>query len=214
MTDQHAQPPPIPGRVLDMLEDVIVEIESARQVPLSSSVMLNQEELLDRLNQIKQSLPEELRAARWMVREREAYIARTNEKARELLAKAKARSDELVSESYIVQEAVEEANTLVRNSENESRRIRLEAEDFELYEEELGEVRHQIILDSRSRDIDYARTVVPPGKYFMMGDNRHHSHDSRFWGFVDFNQILGKAVFIYWSSVGDGGWKRIGSLVR
>jgi len=130
MTDQHAQPPPIPGRVLDMLEDVIVEVESARQVPLSSSVMLNQEELLDRLNQIKQSLPEELRAARWMVREREAYIARTNEKARELLAKAKARSDELVSESYIVQEAVEEANTLVRNSENESRRIRLEAEDF------------------------------------------------------------------------------------
>ena len=130
MEEQPAQPPPIPGRVIDMIEDLVVEVENARQVPLSSNVMFNQDEILERLEQIKGELPEELRAARWMVRERETYIARTNEKAREMLGKAKARSDEMVSESYIVQEAVEEANSLVRNAENEARRIRLEAEDF------------------------------------------------------------------------------------
>jgi len=130
MTDQDRQPPPIPGRLLDMLDDVVVEIENARQVPLSSSVMVNQEDLLELLNQIREGLPEELRAARWMVRERETYIARTNEKAREMLATAKQQSEEMVSENFIVQEAVEEANTLVRNAENEARRIRLEAEDF------------------------------------------------------------------------------------
>ena len=70
--------PPLPGHVLDMLEKLMIEIENARQVPLSNSVMVSQEEVLDDLARIQKELPEELRAARWMVREREAYIARTN----------------------------------------------------------------------------------------------------------------------------------------
>lgn len=128
---QHDQaPPPLPGKVLDMIEQLMIEVEGARQVPLSNSVMVSQEDTLDALARIQKELPEELRAARWMVREREAYIARTNETARGVIDQAKKRSDELVSESYIVQEAVEEANTLVRNAEGEARRIRLESEDF------------------------------------------------------------------------------------
>ncbi|MCH8899584.1 MAG: hypothetical protein IH942_03695 [Acidobacteria bacterium] len=128
---EHDQPaPPLPGKVLDMLEQLMIDVENARQVPLSNSVMVSQEDMLDNLARIQKELPEELRAARWMVREREAYIARTNETARGVFAEAKKRSDELVSESYILQEAVEEANTLVRNAEGEARRIRLESEDF------------------------------------------------------------------------------------
>jgi signal peptidase I len=41
--------------------------------------------------------------------------------------------------------------------------------------------------------------VVPPGKYFAMGDNRDHSWDSRYWGFVDRDAIMGRPVVIYWS---------------
>ena len=41
--------------------------------------------------------------------------------------------------------------------------------------------------------------VVPPGMYFMMGDHRHDSADSRFWGFVPHENILGRPVFNYWS---------------
>src|ERR1700736_2824766 len=41
--------------------------------------------------------------------------------------------------------------------------------------------------------------VVPLGKYFAMGDNRDHSQDSRYWGFVDREAIMGHPFFIYWS---------------
>jgi division protein CdvB (Snf7/Vps24/ESCRT-III family) len=119
---------------------MIAEVEAARTVPLSTSVMVGKDDFRDKLQSVKddltttldevvRELPEELRAARWMVRERESYVARTNEKAREVLAKAKTRADDMVAESSIVAEAVEEANRLVRNAENEGRRIRLEAED-------------------------------------------------------------------------------------
>lgn len=153
------EPPPIPGELLDMLDraryetdtvldGLISEVEGARTVPLSNSIVLGKEDLTQQLQAAKSNLdatierivatlPEELRAARWMVRERESYIARTNEKAREVIAGAKVKSEQLVSESYIVEEAVTEANTLVRNAESEARRIRLEAEDHA--ERRLGE---------------------------------------------------------------------------
>lgn len=165
MTDQseaHRSTPPVPGALAELLEDLITEIESARAVPLSNNVMINQEEILDRLHYAAEQLPEELRAARWMVREREAYITKTNERARELVDKAKAESAELVADNYIVQEAVEEANTLIRNAENEARRIRLEAEDYA--ERHLAEA--EMVLGELYRYITEARAelhqALPP----------------------------------------------------
>jgi hypothetical protein len=128
MTDSP-KPPPIPGRLLELIDALVAGVERARSVPLSSSIMMNQEELLTTLQRLKSELPDELRAARWMVRERESYVARTNEKAQQVVERARIEADRLVAESSIVAEAVAEANALVRNAEGQAGRIRLEAED-------------------------------------------------------------------------------------
>jgi hypothetical protein len=118
------------GEILDLIDELIIGVEGARNVPLSSNVMLDRETLLGMLYRLRDDIPEELRAARWMVREREAFVARTNESARDMLERARHQSEELVSESYIVKEAVDEANAMTRHAEAEATRIRLEAEDY------------------------------------------------------------------------------------
>lgn len=98
-------------------------------MPLSTNVLVDREVVAGLLERLQAELPDELKAARWMVREREAFIARTNEQAQDMINRAKTESRRLVSESYVLAEAVEEANLLVRRAEGEARRIRLEAED-------------------------------------------------------------------------------------
>lgn len=55
---------------------------------------------------------------------------------------------------------------------------------------------------------NYGPTIVPRSKFFVMGDNRDYSNDSRFWGFVDMSEIKGEAFIIYWSWNSRNNWLR------
>jgi len=141
------------GDLQDMVDDLIVHLHEAKSVPLSGNAMVDREQFLGILERIRAELPDELRAARWMVREREAFISRTNEKAKDLIDRARKEADQLVAESSIVAEAVEEANILVRRAEGEARRLRLETED----EIEQNLQRVEVILNDMLARIQTAR---------------------------------------------------------
>jgi signal peptidase I len=70
-------------------------------------------------------------------------------------------------------------------------------------------VRGTVFVNGRKLDEPYvpddyrdlmslSKEPIPPGHYFVLGDHRNSSSDSRMWGFVDRGQIYGKAVFVYW----------------
>jgi signal peptidase I len=86
-----------------------------------------------------------------------------------------------------------------------------------LYQEQLGGIRHslQYLVDQSGKN--EGPWLVPKDSVFVMGDNRDNSQDSRVWGFVNFDKILGRALIIYWSWDGNGRWvrwERIGMLIN
>ena len=81
------------------------------------------------------------------------------------------------------------------------------------FSEDLLGVHHNILMNpgQRSPEVDL---VVPPGRYFMMGDNRDGSNDSRYWGFVPEENLKGRAIVIWMSWDGGLALSRFGMLIH
>lgn len=130
MADRPGQSPYEAPQVESVLRELRDLIEQARPMPLSTSVMINQAEVLDLLNEANERLPEELRSAKWLLKQREEFLARTRREADEIVEAARQRADQMVRQTEVVKAAEARARAAVDAADAESRRLKLEAEDF------------------------------------------------------------------------------------
>ena len=163
LADLSAAPVPTPyhgaetEEILLQLHDIV---DAARPVPLSASSMISKEEVLELLDEALARLPEELRAARWLLKEREEYLARVRHEGDEILDQARTRAERMVQRTEVVKAAEARAYQVVDTAEAEARRLHHEVEDF--CDQKLASF--EIVLDRTMK-------LVASGRQKLQGTN-------------------------------------------
>ncbi len=167
----------------EILRELIEIVEVARAVPMSASVMINREEILDMLDEVLAGLPDELRSARWLLKDRDEVRAKAQREADALIADAKSQVAQLVQRQEVVKAAKATARTIVDEAEEESRQMRHSAEDY--CDQKLA--KFEVILDRLTKQVAGGRRKLastiseadqaPPGTY----DDDEHSSAAAFF---------------------------------
>jgi len=137
-----------------LLHRVADLIGNARPMPLSASVMINRDEVLELVEEALSRLPEELRAARWLLREREEFLAKVQREGDDILDAARVRAERMVQRTEVVRNAQHTARQVMEDAEGEARRLRHEAEDF--CDQKLAQF--EIVLDRTIRTVQAGRS--------------------------------------------------------
>ncbi|MGH8999806.1 MAG: ATPase [Acidimicrobiia bacterium] len=118
------------GDLHSLLDELREIVETARSMPLSNSAIVNRDEVLELLDEAVDSVPEEMRRARWLVKEREEYLTRARHEAEEILSAARAQAEAMVQRTEVVRESHRLARTVIDAAEADARQIRNQAEDY------------------------------------------------------------------------------------
>ncbi|MHB1553366.1 MAG: ATP synthase subunit B family protein [Acidimicrobiales bacterium] len=114
----------------ELIRRAIDVVTGAKAMPLSASVLVSREELLGILHTALERLPDELRQARWLLREKEEFLAEREREAEALMADVRAQAEHMVSRSEVVRQANMVAQSILDDANDEARRLRHEAEDY------------------------------------------------------------------------------------
>lgn len=114
----------------DILRDLERQLADARPVPLSASVMVNAAELQQLADEVRAALPEEIRQARWILKERDQVLSSAEREAEDMQEDARLERQRLISETEVVRSSQREAERIVAEAQEEARVLRLEAEDY------------------------------------------------------------------------------------
>ena len=113
--------------LIDKLDDLV---HNARPVPLTDQVRVDREEVYDLLDQMRATIPEEIKQARWIVKERQEMLAEAKREVDRLLAEAREQAVREASQTEIVKIAERQAQDIVDEARREAREARLEMEDW------------------------------------------------------------------------------------
>lgn len=139
------------------IDELLVElrdlIENARTVPMSASVLVNRDDVLELVDEILAALPEELRHARWLIKERDEFLVQARREADEILASARLQAERMVERTEIVREARRAAQRTIDDADAQARRLRLECEDY--IDQKLAEF--EVVLDRTMQAVQLGR---------------------------------------------------------
>jgi cell division septum initiation protein DivIVA len=116
--------------IITRLQQIVELIEQAKSMPLSASVLVNKEEILEQLEAAKNELPDEIKQARWVVKDREELLNKARRGGEALVQRAREEQVRLVSEQEVVRTSQDEAERVLSDAREQARQIRLEAEDY------------------------------------------------------------------------------------
>ena len=116
----------IAGR-LQQLEDLV---RDAKSMPLSSSVLVNRDEVLEMVHEMKEDLPEEIKQARWIVKDREELLAKARGEGDKIVEQAREEQLRMARKEEIARRAETEAAHMVEEAGDKARTMRAEAEDY------------------------------------------------------------------------------------
>ncbi len=144
-----------------MIQRALDVVSTARTMPLSASVLVDRQEVSDLLQSALERLPDELRQARWLLRERDEFLAARQREADMLLEDVRAQAERMVQRTEIVRQANQVAQRILDDAREEARRLRHEAEDY--CDQRLASF--EIVLERTLKTVQAGReklNAVPP----------------------------------------------------
>ena len=149
------------GDAETLLRRAVDIIATAPNMPLSSTPRIDREEIIELLDEALHRLPDELRQARWMLKERQEFVSKTRREADELLEAARVQAERMVQRTEVVRAAEQRARQILDAAETDSRRIRHETEDF--LDQRLGSF--EILLDKLAKTVATGRNRLSIGMH-------------------------------------------------
>lgn len=149
------------GDAETLLRRAIDIIANAPTMPLSSSPRIDRDEIIELLDEALARLPEELRQARWMLKERQDFVNKTRREANEMLEAARVQAERMVQRTEVVRAAEQRARHVVETADNDSRRLKLETEDF--LDQRLASF--EILLDKLGKTVNAGRSRLSIGAH-------------------------------------------------
>ena len=113
--------------LIDRIEEII---DNAGGVPFSSNKRVDPDKVYEIIDEVRANFPDELKQARWIVKERQEMLEEAEKEANRILEEARDRADSMAAEQEIVRRAAEQAAGILDDARQQEREIRLGAEDY------------------------------------------------------------------------------------
>ncbi|MDQ6720923.1 MAG: ATPase [Candidatus Dormibacteraeota bacterium] len=139
-------------------------MHNARHVPLSNQVMVNEDEAMELIDQIRFNLPDEIKQANWTVTEQQRIITEAHAEAARIMSRANERAEETSSEHEVLRRAERHATQVVKDAQSKSDQIIHEAEAYALEQLKQLEAHLGRTLATVRRGVEALQSSVPAGE--------------------------------------------------